>query len=165
MTETLIVVERNQFLLIDLKTNRSWQVGDVENESIVIPEDSSIVMVDNEKHRTNLCQAIISGGFNMGSASDQVLALNFDVVTKNAVESYICNVLSELPALPSPRYMHQTVIVKGKTGSWNLVVAGGKSNPRSWESTVWMLDMLPFFKTGLTKTKEDGTVEALTSTW
>ena len=31
MTETLIIFERNQFLLIDLKTDRSWQVGDVES--------------------------------------------------------------------------------------------------------------------------------------
>ena len=94
-----------------------------------------------------------------------MLALGFDVVTKNAVESYICNVLSELPALPAPRYMHQAVIVKGSTGSWNLIVAGGKSHARSWEKTVWKLDLLPYFKTGLKRTKEDGTTEALTSQW
>ena len=106
MTETLIIFDRNQFLLHDFKENRSWQVGDVENDSVVIPEDASIVMIDNQKHRTNLCQAIVTGGFNMGVASDQVLALGFDVATKNAVESYICNILNELPALPAPRYMH-----------------------------------------------------------
>ena len=66
MTETIIIFERNQFLLMDLSKNRSWQVGDVENESVIIPEDSNIVMVDNEKHRTNLCQAIVTGGFNLG---------------------------------------------------------------------------------------------------
>ncbi len=70
MTETLVIFDRNQFLLYDFKQNRSWQVGDVESDSIVIPEDSSIVMIDNEKHRTNLCQAIVTGGFNMGQASD-----------------------------------------------------------------------------------------------
>jgi len=86
-------------------------------------------------------------------------------VTKNAVESYICNILRELPALPEPRFMHQAVIIKGKTGSWNLVVVGGKDNARSWHSTVWSLDLLPYFKTGLTRTKDDGTVEALTSSW
>ena len=101
----------------------------------------------------------------MGMASDQVLSLGFDVVTKNAVESYICNILSELPALPAPRYMHESVISKGKTGSWTLFVAGGKSNARSWENTVWSLDLLPYFRTGLKKTKEDGTTEALTSQW
>ena len=55
MTETLVVFDRNQFVLYDFKSNSSWQVGDVENDSIVIPEDSSIIMIDNQKHRTNLC--------------------------------------------------------------------------------------------------------------
>ena len=49
----------------------------------------------------------------MGQASDQVLALGFDVVTKNAVEAYICNILAELPAMPEARYMHQAVIARG----------------------------------------------------
>ena len=47
MTETLIVFERNQFLLYDFKEQRSWQVGDVENDNITIPEDACIVPVDN----------------------------------------------------------------------------------------------------------------------
>lgn len=106
MTETLVIFERNQFLLYDFKTSKSWQVGDVENEVVVIPEDSCIVMVDNERHRTNLCQAIVTGGFNMGQASQKVYTLGFDTVTKNTVESYICNVLSELPEMPEARFMH-----------------------------------------------------------
>ena len=165
MTETLIVFDRSQFLLYDFKHGRSWQVGDVENEDVAIPEDSCIVMIDNEKHRTNLCQAIVTGGFAMGSASDAVYTLGFDAVTKNAVESYICNVLTELPPLPAPRYMHQAIIAKGRTGSWTLFVAGGKSNASSWHDTVWSLDLLPYFKTGLKRTTQDGTTEALTSEW
>lgn len=55
MTETLVVFDRNQFLLYNFKHGKSWQVGDVESDSIVIPEDSCVTMVDNEKHRTNLC--------------------------------------------------------------------------------------------------------------
>ena len=66
MTETMIIFERNQFLLYDFKTNKSWQVGDVENESITIPEDACITMVDNEKHRTNLMQSILTGGVVVG---------------------------------------------------------------------------------------------------
>ena len=67
--------------------------------------------------------------------------------------------------MPAARFMHQAVIAKGKTGSWSLFVAGGKSGPRSWENTVWSLDLLPYFKTGLKRTAEDGTMEALTSEW
>ena len=81
MTETLIIFERNQFLLIDLKTDRSWQVGDVESQSYLVPDDSCIVMVDNERHRTNMCQAIVTGGYDMGRATSQVFALGFDVMT------------------------------------------------------------------------------------
>ncbi len=55
MVETLIVFERDQFLLYDFKANKSWQVGDVESNDISIPEDSAITMIDNEKYRTNLC--------------------------------------------------------------------------------------------------------------
>ena len=80
MTETVIIFEGNQFLLQDFKQNRSWQVGDVESESITIPEDCCVVSVDNEKHRTNLCQAIVTGGFALGQASDRVFTLGFDVV-------------------------------------------------------------------------------------
>ena len=55
MIETVIIFDKNQFLLYDLASERSWQVGDVENETVTIAEDSCIVMVDNEKYRTNLC--------------------------------------------------------------------------------------------------------------
>ncbi len=101
----------------------------------------------------------------MGQAQSQVYTLGFDVITTNAVESYVCNVLSELPEMPEPRFMHQAVIVKGRTGSWTLIVAGGKSNSRSWHNTVWSLDLLPYFKTGLKKRRDDGTTESLTSAW
>lgn len=67
--------------------------------------------------------------------------------------------------MPEPRFMHQAVIAKGKTGSWSLFVAGGKSEVRNWKNTVWSLDLLPYFKTGLKVTKEDGTTAPLTSEW
>ena len=53
MTETLVVFDKNQFLLYDFKQDKSWQVGDVESDTVTIAEDSQIVMIDNEKHRTN----------------------------------------------------------------------------------------------------------------
>ena len=55
MTETLVVFDKNQFLLYDFKQDKSWQVGDVESDTVTIAEDSQIVMIDNEKHRTNQC--------------------------------------------------------------------------------------------------------------
>ena len=106
MTDTLVIFERNQFLLYDFKADKSWQVGDIDTDGFSVPEDACLVAVDGEKHRTNLCNALITGGFAYGEASDQVLALGFDMVTKNAVESYICNVVNTLPSMPAPRYMH-----------------------------------------------------------
>lgn len=140
-------------------------MGDLESQTYTIAENSSIVPVDNQKYRTNLCQAIVSGGFVMGSPVANVLALNFDVVTKNAVESYVCNVVNELPSLPFARYMHQSVIIKGKTGSWTLFVAGGKRDARSWIPDVQCLDLLPYFRTGIVKTTDQGRTEAVQSQW
>ena len=65
--------------------------------------------------------------------------------------------------MPVARYMHQAVIAKGKTGSWTLFIAGGKSAPRNWSNSMWSFDLLPYFKTGVMKTNEDGTTEYLTS--
>ena len=48
----------------------------------------------------------MTGGFKLGQPTDEVYSLGFDVVTKNDVEGYICNVLNELPPLPEPRFMH-----------------------------------------------------------
>ena len=47
MTETLVIFDKNQFLLYDFKNDRSWQVGDVESDAVTIAEDSRIVMIDN----------------------------------------------------------------------------------------------------------------------
>ena len=69
LTETLVIFAKNQFLLYDFKKNASWQVGDVESDTVTIAEDSQIVMIDNEKHRTNQCQAIVTGGYLLGQAS------------------------------------------------------------------------------------------------
>jgi hypothetical protein len=44
-------------------------------------------------------------------------------------------------------------------------VVGGKSENRSWLSSVESLDLLPYFKTGVMKKNEDGSVEKMTSSW
>jgi len=67
--------------------------------------------------------------------------------------------------MPEPRYMHEAVIAKGRTGSWSLFVAGGKKSPRNWNDNMWCLDLLPYFRTGLKKTNQDGTTTNLTSEW
>ena len=53
--ETLVIFENNQFIMYDFKTDKSWQVGDIESSQgyTTIPEDASIVRVIPSKHRTN----------------------------------------------------------------------------------------------------------------
>ena len=64
LQETLVIFENNQFLMYDFKTNRSWQVGDLESSQgyTTVAEDASIVRVIPGRHRTNAMQAIVSGG-------------------------------------------------------------------------------------------------------
>ena len=130
-----------------------------------IAEDASVVRVIPGRHRTNIMQSIVTGGIRQGSPSRQVLALAFDLVKQNAVDNYICSLVGYLPELTSDRYMHQSAIVRGKSGSWNLLIMGGKDSNRSWLKSVETLDLLPYFKTGVMKKNEDGTVEKMTSTW
>ena len=112
-----------------------------------------------------MMQAIVTGGIRQSAPSRQVLGLAFDLVKVNAVDNYVCSLVGYLPELTSDRYMHQSAIVKGKTGSWNLLIVGGKNSNRKWLQTVETLDLLPYFKTGVMKKNADGTVEKMTSSW
>ena len=147
LTETLIVFAKNQFLLYDFKKNASWQVGDVEGQ-ININDAASAVMVDPETHRTNQFMAIISGGSQHGIASDSVFGLVFDQIQQNAVDSFICSVNQVLPQMGAQRYFHQSAIIKGRNNRWCLLVAGGKSESKSWLNSVEVLDLSPYFRPG-----------------
>lgn len=54
--------------------------------------------------------------------------------------------------------MHQAAIVRGKSGSWHLLIVGGKAAANSWLNSVETLDLLPYFKSGLMKKNEDGSL-------
>ena len=110
-------------------------------------------------------QAIVTGGIGQGLASKQVMSLTFDMVKQNALDNYICSLVGYLPELTSPRYMHQSAIVRSKTGAWNLLIVGGKDASRTWLKTVEKLDLTPYFRTGLMKKLEDGSLVPLTSSW
>jgi hypothetical protein len=103
-----VIFENNQFLMYDFKTNRSWQVGDLESSQgyTTVAEDASIVRVIPGRHRTNTMQAIVSGGIRQGSPSKQILALAFDLIKVNAVDNYVCSLVGYLPELTCERYMH-----------------------------------------------------------
>jgi len=53
------------------------------------------------------------------------------------------------------RYMHQSCIVKGRSGFWSLMVMGGKVDKANWTNSVEALSLLPYFRPG-TMTNKDG---------
>ena len=71
LQDTIVIFDNNQFLLYDFKTNLSWQVGDLESSQgyTTIAEDASIVRVIPGRHRTNMMQAIVTGGIRQSAPS------------------------------------------------------------------------------------------------
>jgi len=108
---------------------------------------------------------IIVGGTKGGSPSSSVLGLEFSLETVNTVENYVCNLVAQMPDLPTPRFMHQAALVRGKNNSWSLLVVGGKSQARNWLKSVEILDLLPYFKSGLVSKDESGNLVKMTSSW
>lgn len=53
-----------------------------------------------------------------------------------------------LPVMQIQRYMHQSCIVKGKSGYWSLLLLGGKTEAQTWLDSVEQLDLMPFFHPG-----------------
>ena len=78
LTETLIVFRGAEFLLNDLTKKSGWKVGKCDNKVLTVDEDASIVMVDPQKHQTNACQAIATGGCkDFSTPGNLVLSLDF----------------------------------------------------------------------------------------
>jgi hypothetical protein len=63
--------------------------------------------------------------------------------------------------------MHQAVLVRGINGSqsWHILVAGGKSEPSNWLSSVESLDLAPYFYQGKLVKGADGVMREATSDW
>jgi hypothetical protein len=49
----------------------------------------------------------------------------------------------------TPRSMHQSCIVKAKTGFWTLMTIGGKQSKSVWSKGVEAIDLTPYFRTGM----------------
>ena len=78
LTEALLIFMGKQFLFLDPTKKSGWNLGICDNQFLTVNEDASIVMVDPQKHQTNSCQAIATGGCkDICLASNLVLSLNF----------------------------------------------------------------------------------------
>lgn len=91
-----------------------------------VPEHCHVAKVEATYHKTNVMDGLISGGFLHGAVQQVAFGYAFNVEEVNCVETINCNINTFLPMLLAPRYMHQSCIVKGKSGFWNLLLIGGK---------------------------------------
>lgn len=89
----------------------------------------------------------------------------FSKVTENAVDTIDCSVGAFMPMLRQGRYMHQSCIVKSKTGFWQLMVLGGKTSKEGWTASVESLGLLPYFRPGTMVKNSKGAMEPASSEW
>lgn len=68
--------------------------------------------------------------------------------TVNAVNTLDCQ-FSYLPEMLTARSMHQSCIVRAKTGFWNLLTIGGKSEKTTWLKSVEAIDLSPYLRSGM----------------
>lgn len=67
--------------------------------------------------------------------------------------------------MTSLRYMHQSCLVRGKSGYWSLLVLGGKSSKTTWLNSVQTLDLLPYFRPGTMVKNDVGQFVKASSQW
>jgi hypothetical protein len=163
VSDTIFIFRDDEILIHDYRHTSGWFVGDVQN-SMRVPEFCHITKVDALEHKTDTIDGIISGGFMHESAQMCVYGFSLEVEQVNTVETINCHMHTFLPMLSTARFMHQSCIVRGKSGYWSLLIIGGKQNKSNWLNSVETLDLLPFFRPGTMK-KEDGKFVPATSEW
>ena len=169
ITDTVLIFRKDTFFMYDFNSKSGWQIGDITEASLrdTVRDNSSVVAVIPEEHKTNEMQAIVSGGWEptIRSGSQDTFSLSFQSEFVNTVKNYMCTANKELPPMLFNRYMHQSVIVKGKTGAFTLIAIGGKTDVNNWTNSVEQLILTPYFRTGMTTKDESGKLVALTSEW
>lgn len=148
LRETLVVFRGDEMLINNFQKQSGWFVGDMQNGLNVQPY-CSIVRVDPMLHGTNLLDGIISGGYMKGFGGCQnVISFRLVAEEQNCVQTINCNYTEHLPFLPSMlerRFMHQSCIIKGRSGYWTLLLLGGKATQNEWSNTCESLDLWPTF--------------------
>jgi len=145
LEDTVFIFRGDEVLVNNLKNGSGWFVGDVQN-GMNVPDFCSIARVDPMIHKTNAMDGIISGGLMQGLGGQKnVYGFKMVCEEQNAVPTINTSFTQFLPVMQVQRYMHQSCIVKGKSGYWSLLLLGGKSSQSTWSNTVEQLDLLPFF--------------------
>lgn len=77
-----------------------------------------------------------------------VMGFSLTLDQVNTVDTINCTIHTFLPGMDRARFMHQSCIVRGKSGYWSLLILGGKESKSNWLDSVQTLDLLPYFKPG-----------------
>ena len=164
LSDTIFVFKDDEILINDLKKSSGWFVGDVLN-SMRVPDFCSIAKVTPDEHKTTSFDGMLTGGHMYGYPQSQAFGFEFVCDSVNAVDTINMSANLSLPALLVPRYMHQSCIVKGKSGFWQLMVLGGKASRETWLNSVHKLDLLPYFRPGTMVKDSKGAFVQASSSW
>lgn len=125
LSQTIFIFREDELFVNCFRQTTGWYMGDVNN-GMRVPDYCSIAKVDATEHKTDLMDGIISGGAHFGSATQCVTGFSFQLDQVNTVDTINCSINAFLPNMTSTRFMHQSCIVRGKSGFWTLLVLGGK---------------------------------------
>ena len=107
-----------------------------------------------------LFSLIVTGGFTQGVVSNCALGFRFKEEEKDGLNTLLSDASVDFASMNSPRFLHQTVVVKGK-GGLKLVAIGGRSSLSndSWLNSVEVLDLKYYLHPGTFKKEKKAGVE------
>lgn len=130
----------------DFKRNK-WDLGDMGGIGTSIYDNSSLVRLDPTVQVNEYLQfsVIVSGGYDNGTISDSVRGIRFLEQERGGQKYLIGDTREFLTPLTTPRYLHQSVVVK-REGLWHLYVVGGKTSntDKGWLNSIESLDLTGF---------------------
>ena len=65
-SDTLMIFKEYEFFIYDFKGKTGWQLGDFNDARYTVADNSVVLMIDPQSHRTNEFQAISVGGYRAG---------------------------------------------------------------------------------------------------
>lgn len=134
LQHALVILNKTKPCVFDLKTEK-WQIA--ENEEVIdssklardldkgmnlqtktfsFPDNCSTAVLDDRLNYNKVVPLIITGGNKHGKVSAKAYGISFTFTYKNGLKDIVALQQVELPQLPTPLYLHQTVgvIIEGK---------------------------------------------------
>lgn len=88
------------------------------------------MFLDSTLNWADRVPVIVTGGQDGMLVKDDVIGLSFKKQNVNGTDLVEAHIQQRFPSLPTPRYLHQTQVVRIK-GQTYLLALGGKASPMS----------------------------------